>query len=248
MAELLQLVLASNNAHKRDEIAARLDEATISTEVHLDLLSTPPDPTEDGDTFAANAMIKALAWARHPETASRPALADDSGLCVAALDASPGIFSSRFAARAGRDCTGLDRDLCNNLHLLERLAGVADRAAWFHCSLALAVPRGEPIGTWLGSAELGPDFERREVGDMLVVVCSGQTHGRILDVEPEHDGRRLLHLPGGHGFGYDPLFYSDELDATFASVDGAEKNRVSHRGKAVDVLASLLARYAIDAQ
>ncbi len=91
-----------------------------------------PAPDEDGDSFEANARIKAVAAA----TASgKPALADDSGFCVAALDAAPGIYSARWA--------GPDGDFGHAMaRVAEKMGDAEDRTAWFVCALAIAWPDG----------------------------------------------------------------------------------------------------------
>ncbi len=98
---------------------------------------------EDGATFAANAALKAEAFAA---ANALPALADDSGLCVAALDGAPGVYSSRYAGTEGGDDA-------NNAKLLRALAGVEDRRAAFVCHLHLAFPDGRSALTAEGRVE-----------------------------------------------------------------------------------------------
>lgn len=127
---MTKLVIASNNTKKRQEIAAILTaqgftlvpvEETISVEV-----------VEDGDNFAANAEKKARAFAAANGCA---ALADDSGLCVDALDGAPGLHSARFAGEHGNDAA-------NNALLLHKLQGVSNRHAYFCCHIALVLDDG----------------------------------------------------------------------------------------------------------
>ncbi|MDQ6951353.1 MAG: RdgB/HAM1 family non-canonical purine NTP pyrophosphatase [Mariprofundales bacterium] len=125
-----QLVIASNNPKKRQEIAAMLAQhgiAVVSIEETRSI-----EVVEDGDSFAVNASKKASAFA---EVNQLPALADDSGLCVAALNGAPGIYSSRYAGVDGDDAA-------NNHKLLQALAGERNRAAWFCCHMHLAFPDG----------------------------------------------------------------------------------------------------------
>lgn len=129
---MLKLILATHNRGKVREIAALLSD--ISIEVRC-LADADPDFTviEDGETFAENAVKKAEAVAARFRCAS---LADDSGLCVDALDGRPGVYSARFA---GEDAT----DAGNNQKLLAMLTGRADRTARFVCVMALAMPGRE---------------------------------------------------------------------------------------------------------
>lgn len=124
------LVIASHNAGKLGEFAALLKPLGVAvvSAVELDLAEV----AETGTSFRANAEIKALAAAI---ASGLPALADDSGLSVAALDGQPGIHSARWA--------GEPRDFAAAMERLERaLAGNDDRRAWFTCALALAWPDG----------------------------------------------------------------------------------------------------------
>jgi XTP/dITP diphosphohydrolase len=126
------LVVASHNAGKVREIRELLDEFGIETISAADL--GLPEPDETGATFRANAELKALAAA----TASgRPALADDSGLCVAALNGMPGIYSARWAGPQKDFDFAMERV---RLGLVEE--GTLDTTAWFICGLALAWPDG----------------------------------------------------------------------------------------------------------
>nr|RAV90747.1 non-canonical purine NTP pyrophosphatase, RdgB/HAM1 family [Aerococcus mictus]RAW03968.1 non-canonical purine NTP pyrophosphatase, RdgB/HAM1 family [Aerococcus urinae] len=126
------LVVASHNAGKIREIRELLAPFGIETVSAGDL--GLPEPEETGDTFEANATLKALAAA----TASgRPALADDSGLCAAALNGAPGIYSARWAGPQKDFDFAMER---LRLGLVEE--GTLDTRAWFICGLALAWPDG----------------------------------------------------------------------------------------------------------
>lgn len=132
----MRIVLATRNQHKVAELrrivaAAGLDVELVGTEEFPDL----PDIAETGSTFAANALLKAHDVARRTGCV---AIADDSGLCVDALNGMPGIFSARWAGTHGNDAA--------NLALV--LAQIADvppgrRGASFHCAAAVATPEGE---------------------------------------------------------------------------------------------------------
>jgi XTP/dITP diphosphohydrolase len=123
------LTFASGNAHKCDEIKQMLGVPIRS----LRDLESPPELIENGDSFEANALIKARGLAAHLKGW---ALADDSGLSVDVLGGAPGIHSARFAGAHGDD-------RANNQLLLEKLEGEADRRASFVCVLALCGPDGE---------------------------------------------------------------------------------------------------------
>ena len=130
----MKLILASNNAHKLEEIRAilgrhfgeilTLREAGISHET-----------VEDGKTFMENAVKKAREIA---EISGCCALADDSGICVDALDGAPGLFSARFAGEHGND-------EANNDLLLEKLKDTEDRGAHYTCAVALVYPDGKTL-------------------------------------------------------------------------------------------------------
>jgi XTP/dITP diphosphohydrolase len=189
------VVLATRNLHKLDELGRILAAAGASVDlVSVARFPDVPDVVETGLTFAENAVLKATATA----TATRlPAIADDSGLAVDALNGMPGVFSARWAGRHGDDAANLEL-------LLRQVADVPDnrRGAAFVCAAALATPSGE------------------------TVVEEGRLAGR------------LAHEPRGtNGFGYDPVFIPDGQFRTTAEMSPAEKDAVSHRGRAFRALA-----------
>jgi XTP/dITP diphosphohydrolase len=122
------VVLATHNAHKVAELQRILGDALGGIEL---IAFDGPEPIEDGDTFAANALIKARAAVAHT---GLPALADDSGIAVDALGGAPGIHSARYAG------TRVDAD--NTALLLRNLEGVVERTAAFVCSAAFVAPDG----------------------------------------------------------------------------------------------------------
>jgi XTP/dITP diphosphohydrolase len=156
---------------------------------------------EDQPSFEGNALLKARAGVA---ATGLPSVADDSGLCVDALNGMPGVLSARWA---GRD----KDDARNNALLLEQLEDVPDerRTAHFACAVALVWPDG---------------------GEQVV-------HGRM-------EGRIIRETRGEGGFGYDVVFVADEhatAGLTSAELDPAEKDRISHRGRALRELAPLVA-------
>jgi XTP/dITP diphosphohydrolase len=137
----MRLVLATHNAHKVEELRRILGGQLGDLEL---VGYDGPEPVEDGDTFAANALIKARAAASHTGLA---AIADDSGISVDALGGAPGIHSARYAG------TRVDAD--NLALLVSRMAGVADRAARFTCAAAFVSADGATehveVAEWPGT-------------------------------------------------------------------------------------------------
>jgi XTP/dITP diphosphohydrolase len=135
----VKLVLATHNAHKVEELRRILGERLGEWEL---VGYDGPEPVEDGDTFEANALIKARAASAYTGLA---AIADDSGISVDALDGAPGIHSARFA--------GTRNDADNVALLVSRMSGVADRTAQFTCAAAFVSGTVEHVETaiWPGS-------------------------------------------------------------------------------------------------
>lgn len=189
-----EVVLASNNAGKLREFSAMLEAAGIHM-IPQGALGVP-EADEPHATFVENALAKARHASQHT---GRPALADDSGLCVPALGGAPGVHSARYASMNG----GEKSDLANNLRLVSQLQEVTDRRAYYVAVLV-----------YLESPE-----------DPCPLVAEGRWYGEIIDTPR-----------GNNGFGYDPHFYLPELGCTVAELDPAEKNRGSHRARALATL------------
>lgn len=193
-----QVVLASGNPGKLKEMQALLAGADF--EVVPQSQFNIGDVDETGLSFVENAILKARHASFH---SALPAIADDSGLEVDALNGQPGIYSARFAGETD------NRDAANNEKLLNSLEGLTqtDRSARFRCVLVYM----------------------RHHQDPTPIICIGTWEGRI------------LHQPSGSGgFGYDPLFYVPEKDCSSAELSPEEKNRLSHRGKALRELVERL--------
>jgi XTP/dITP diphosphohydrolase len=141
-----ELLAATGNPHKIEEIRAVLEPVGIRVLGLGDIGGSFPEPDENGTTFEENARIKALAYAR---MTGRTCLADDSGLEVDALDGAPGVHSAYFAGREG---SRAERDARNNRLLLERLRDVPPerRAARFVCTMCLATPEGRVLAETRG--------------------------------------------------------------------------------------------------
>ena len=127
----MKLIIASNNKHKIYEIKKILGER-FSEILSLKEAGISHETVEDGTTFMENAYKKAKEIA---EISGCAALADDSGICVDALDGAPGVYSARFSGEHGRD-----ED--NNNLLLEKLMGNSNRKAHYSCAMALVYPDG----------------------------------------------------------------------------------------------------------
>lgn len=146
VAPLSRIVLASNNAGKLREFTALFSTVGIEIVPQGDL--AVPEAEEPFGTFIENALTKA----RHASRLTGlPAIADDSGLCVRALRGAPGVYSARYAQRAG----GAKGDAANNAYLVEQLRGVDDRRAYYCCVLALVRHADDPEplfaeGRWMG--------------------------------------------------------------------------------------------------
>ncbi|MHC4127066.1 MAG: RdgB/HAM1 family non-canonical purine NTP pyrophosphatase [Planctomycetota bacterium] len=147
----MELLFASSNPNKVAEvraIMATLGLAVISVDEEGQVAKLP-EPAEDGETFADNAQIKAVYYAR---AAGRWTLADDSGLEVDALGGEPGVRSARYAGAGG---TRGERDEANNRKLLKALDAVPDaqRTARFVCAMCLADPEGRVVAETRGTVE-----------------------------------------------------------------------------------------------
>ncbi len=177
------LILATRNRGKRGEI-----QALLGADIHvqsLDDFPNAPDTIEDGDTFEANASKKAREIA---EYTGLPALADDSGLVVDALDGAPGIYSARYA---GQHATDED----NNRKLIANLRGIPEnhRTARFCCAIALAAPDGRvqtAQATWEGRILTSPRGNNGFGYDPLFYV---PTHNCTAAELPSQTKNRLSH-------------------------------------------------------
>jgi XTP/dITP diphosphohydrolase len=183
-------VLATANRHKVREIQAILADLPLTVR-SLAEFPGAPEVVEDGATYRENALKKARSAA---DFTGKPALADDTGLEVDALEGRPGLYAARFA---GEGCTFQD----NIAKLLRLLEGVPteNRGARFVCVLAFVVPGGREL------------------------VVEGELRGRITEAQS-----------GVSGFGYDPVFFALEVGKTLAELSFEEKNRISHRRRALD--------------
>jgi XTP/dITP diphosphohydrolase len=184
-----RLVLASHNRGKTRELADLL--APLGVEVLSAGVLGLPEPEEDAPDFVGNARIKALAAA---STSGLPALADDSGFCVAALGGAPGVYSARWAREAG-DAAG--SDFAAAMERVHRELGAAkDRRAWFVAALCLGWPDGH-TDTYVGRAEgkvVWPPRGERGFGydPMFVPRAGGATGGDLTFGEMEPSEKHAI--------------------------------------------------------
>ena len=188
----MKVVLASKNKHKLVEISQITEkfgfDLVLQSELGVDI-----DVEETGTTFEENSFLKAEAVMK---ATGLPALADDSGIAVDALNGEPGIYSARYGFDDSLDDWG------RLLLLLKNTEHVPDgqRQAQFVCVITMVTPEGQTIQ------------------------ARGEIHGELLR-EPR----------GENGFGYDPIFYYPPAGMSTAQMPPEEKNKVSHRGNALQV-------------
>ncbi len=188
------MILATSNLHKVGEMRELLPGVDLEP-----LPEGYESPVEDGDSFEANALIKARA--AHAALGG-PVLADDSGIESFDLDGAPGIYSARYAGEDASDGDNLDK------LLREVDAAGGERRGAYVCAIAL-------------------------------VDADGTEHV----FEASCEGRLLRERRGDGGFGYDPIFVPDDTDddRTMSELSPAEKNAISHRGRAARLAAAHLA-------
>ena len=195
----MKLLLATNNAHKAQEIREILS-GSFSDIMTMREAGIELEVEENGTTFRENALKKAVETLAFAGDRFDAVLADDSGLCVDALDGAPGVYSARFSGEGHNDAA-------NNAKLIALLKDVPEnkRTARFCCCVALARTGMDPIAV------------------------QGEVEGTIL-----HAAR------GENGFGYDPFFYYAPFGKSFAELSAEEKNAVSHRRRALNLLREAL--------
>ncbi|AZZ61087.1 RdgB/HAM1 family non-canonical purine NTP pyrophosphatase [Oenococcus sp. UCMA 16435] len=187
-----RIIFATKNRGKSQEVASILDGRFDLLD--LNHLSDIPEIIENGSTFLENAEIKAKTIAKLYPTDL--VMAEDTGLCIDALNGRPGIYSARYA--------GDHNDEANIEKVLKELKGlpIEKRSAHFTTVIVL-------------------------LGLKKEIIAKGISEGIILD-----------HQEGKDGFGYDPIFYSPELEKSFGRASEREKDSVSHRAKALKDLIS----------
>lgn len=192
-----ELVVATGNKGKLNEISQLL--APLDIQVRGQKEFNIAEIEETGLTFVENAILKARNTCAHT---GKPALADDSGIEVDALNGVPGIYSARYAGAAANDAANVEK-------LLNALNGVpeSERSARFQCVMVYL----------------------RHADDPTPLICQGTWEGRI-----------ALQPVGDNGFGYDPVFWVPQHNCTAAQLPPEIKNRLSHRGQALQAFLSAL--------
>jgi XTP/dITP diphosphohydrolase len=202
-----KLYLASGNRHKQHEMQQLLPdyEIRIPADDGIEF-----DPLEDGKSFYENSLIKARAlW----ELVHEGVIADDSGICVEALNGEPGIFTSRYAGPSfmhGKpDGSKITQDEQNRF-LIQQLndTGSENRKCHYTCAMVLL---------------LNPD---------RFFVAQETFEGELI--------RSIDEQAGTGGFGYDPIVWLPQYKKTVAEISAEEKNAISHRGKAVMAIKRIL--------
>ena len=205
-----QLLIATNNPGKIQELRELLTDLNIElitpSQINLEL-----DVIEDGLTYAENAAKKAIAFAQASNLIS---LADDSGLEVDTLDGAPGLYSARYSPKPKAS------DADRRAYLLQNLQDKPRPwTARFHATIAIAIPK-----LW-SPTDLLSDLQEHTLSGTrapALQIFEGICEGEIIPAEH-----------GTGGFGYDPTFLLPELGRTMAELSMDEKNRLSHRAKAV---------------
>lgn len=217
------LLIATHNPGKMREYRALLADLPLDL-VSLDDVGITQTLAENGDTFEANAILKAEGYAR---LSGLWTWADDSGLAVDALDGKPGVHSARF----GGD--GLsDAQRCH--YLLEQLQAHPERprTARFHCVVALALPY-----TASAPSANAVDSVADSVDDSVADAFAVDAVASVIEVETTEgmlEGCIVETPKGENGFGYDPVFYVPDLGMTLAQAAAEVKNRISHRAQAAN--------------
>jgi len=209
-----KIVLASRNKRKLAELSAILGDLDIDI---IPLPDDAPEPEENGETFEENAVIKARSAM---EFTGLPALADDSGICVDALNGAPGVFSARYGSPEyfGYAKThGLQPDM----KPLPPQAGDRER-----------------VLRLLGEMSQVPDDKRQ--ARFVCVIAYVEPGDGIVTVRGECEGLITHQMYGEGGFGYDPVFYSPRFGCTFAELEQDIKNSISHRAIALQKLKAAL--------
>ncbi len=181
-----KIILATHNAHKLQEARAILEPIGFHILGGEDCQL--PDIEETGKTCAENARLKAIAGFK---ALGKPVMADDSGICIEAMEGAPGVYSARYAAANGGFPAVFDV-------INQTIGDNPNRNAHYICVIALAVSETE------------------------VYTFTGYMYGTLAQ-QPSGTG----------GFGYDPLFIPEGFDTTLGHISAEIKNKLSHRGKAL---------------
>ncbi len=185
----MKIVFATGNPHKLQEI----NEISKGSGIEFILPNEGFAPEENGSSYEENSLIKAREAFR---VSKMMCLADDSGLCVEALNGAPGLYSARYA--------GTQQEKIHKI--LKELEPFSNRKAKFVCVMTLLNKNGE-----------------------ILHVSRGECHGEIAKSQS-----------GKNGFGYDPVFVVEGTNLTMAEMSEDDKNKISHRAKALTDMLSFI--------
>ncbi len=192
------------------------------------------DPEETGTTFYENSIIKAKALY---DIVGCPVLADDSGICVDALDGAPGIYSSRYAGpdfmQGLPDGKKIPQEQ-QNRYLIEQLnKKIADGGDFRPNQKSGLFPNGPRSARYVCAMVL-------YMGPGRIYVSQETMEGTIIE--------NVADQRGENGFGYDPLFFLPQMGKTSAEISPEEKNEISHRGKAARIMKSIVTKLCLQSQ
>lgn len=203
----MRLFLASGNRHKQKEVQEILKDYEVLIPKDLGIGF---DPVETGESFYENSLIKARSlWDLVHETV----IADDSGICVEALNNAPGIYSARYAGplymKGYPDGHKITQEEQNN-YLIQQLNDTEseNRNCFYVCSMVLLF------------------------NPQKFFIAQETFEGKLI--------KDISEQAGNGGFGYDPIVYLPEYKKTVAELSADEKNKISHRGKALRQIATIL--------
>lgn len=184
-------LIATQNQHKKIEFERILAPLGVEIKTAGDLGLHLPEVEETGTTFEENALLKARSGC---EVSGYPTLADDSGLCVDALQGAPGIFSARYSSEDGEN----GDDKANNRKLLRELEGVPEekRTAHYACAIAAVFPDGREF-TVLGTVEGSIGYEEKGVGGFgydPLFLYQGRTYAEVAPEVKDQTSHRSVAL------------------------------------------------------
>ena len=207
----MEIFLATGNLHKKHEMEMLCAPHTITIPKDIGLEF---DPEEIGKTFFENSLIKAESlW----KIVQKPVIADDSGICVDALDGKPGIYSARYCGR--KFANSNEAEDGHNLSQIEQN------------SLLI-----EDVNLTLQEKDLDPNNPENRKCRYVCSIIMYLAKDKFLCAQETFEGILLKNIDdskGTKGFGYDPIVFLPEYNKTVAELTEEEKNKISHRGKAV---------------
>jgi XTP/dITP diphosphohydrolase len=229
LSALSPLLLATHNAGKIAECRALLEPLGIELRTASDYNLI--EPAETGTDFRANALIKAQAAAH---ATGLWALADDSGLCVSALNGAPGVYTADWA--------GHPRDWLRAMQRVQdELGDNPDRRAYFVSVLCLVSPLAAKKSLTPSPATAGAGTRvPEEFYKNSAATAAAAPRGAEQYYEAQAHGTLIWPPRGEMGFGFDPMFVPDGFTQTYAEMPKELKNRISHRAKAMAALISAL--------